>query len=45
MEFLRVITGADMQHIPYQGTNPAVTAVIADQIPVRPLVRQGRQSR
>ena len=34
MEFLRVVTGTNMQHVPYQGAGPAVTAVAADQVPV-----------
>ena len=33
-EFLKVLTGIDMVHIPYRGGNPAMTDFLAGQIPV-----------
>jgi tripartite-type tricarboxylate transporter receptor subunit TctC len=41
MEFLRFATGAVMNHVPYQGANPAVTAVVGNQVPVASVGQAG----
>jgi tripartite-type tricarboxylate transporter receptor subunit TctC len=50
MELFKTMTGTDMLHVPYKGTAPALTDVIAGQIPVMfadvvgalPMVRAGK---
>ena len=50
MELFKTMTGTDMLHVPYKGTAPALTDVIANQVPVMfadvvgalPMVRAGK---
>jgi tripartite-type tricarboxylate transporter receptor subunit TctC len=50
MELFKTMTGIDMVHIPYKGTAPALTDIIAGQVPVMfadvvgalPMVRAGK---
>lgn len=34
VELLKTMTGANLVHVPYRGSSPAVTAVLGDQIPL-----------
>ena len=34
VELLKVMTGIDIVHVPFRGDTPAVTAVLADQVPM-----------
>ena len=34
MELLKRATGANLVHVPYRGTGPAVTAVLANEVPI-----------
>lgn len=34
VELLKVMTGIDIVHVPFKGDTPAVTAVLADQVPM-----------
>jgi tripartite-type tricarboxylate transporter receptor subunit TctC len=50
MELFKTMTGTEMLHVPYKGTAPALTDVIANQVPVMfadvvgalPMVRAGK---
>jgi tripartite-type tricarboxylate transporter receptor subunit TctC len=41
MEWLRITTGIDLQHVPYGGAGPVVNAVIANQVPVAVVSQAG----
>ena len=41
MEFVKAASGLAMTHVPYQGANPAVTAVVANQVPLASVGQSG----
>jgi tripartite-type tricarboxylate transporter receptor subunit TctC len=50
MEYFKIATGTDLTHVPYKGSNPSATAIIAGEIQmgscsgtsVLPLIRSGK---